>query len=131
MNPIRKAVGSLALLALAVAAPALAHPQLVQAAPSQASTASNVRAITLRFSERLIAPMSGFDVTIIAMPGMGHAMNGHPIKLPGVKATVAGDGKTLRAQFPRSLSPGTYVVNWHAVSVDTHRIAGKVTFTVR
>ena len=35
------------------------------------------------------------------------------------------------AQFPRSLRLGTYVVNWHAVSVDTHRISGKVTFTVR
>ena len=131
MNPIRKAVGSIALLALAVAAPALAHPQLLQAAPAQAATASNVRVISLRFSERLIAPMSGFDVTMIAMPNMSHTMNGHPIKLQGVKATVARDGKTLSAQFPRSLSPGTYVVNWHAVSVDTHRISGKVTFTVR
>ncbi len=131
MNPIRKAAGSLALFALAVAAPVLAHPRLLQAAPSQAATASNVRAISLRFSERLIAPMSGFDVSIIAMPGMGQAMNGHSDKLPGVKATVARDGKTLSAQFARSLKPGTYVVNWHAVSVDTHRISGKVNFTVR
>jgi methionine-rich copper-binding protein CopC len=89
---------------------------------------SNVRQVTLTFSERLLPNLSGFDLTMTGMPGMA---NHKPMKVTGFKITIGADGKTLVATLPRALPAGTYRIDWHAVSADTHRITGNVTFTVR
>ena len=113
---------------LTLAAPAFAHPKLLAANPASGGSASNVTQALLTFSEGLMAPLSGMDLTMTAMPGMA---NHQPMKVGGFKTSVGGDGKTLVAAFPRALPAGTYKLDWHVVSVDTHRVAGTLTFTVR
>jgi len=110
------------------AAPALAHPKIVAATPAEGASAAKVTQVSITFSEPLMAAMSGMDVVMTGMPGMtGH----EPMKMTGVKTSLAGDGVTLLAKLPRPLPAGTYEANWHVVSTDTHRVAGKLNFTVK
>lgn len=129
MKNLRGLALFLAASTFAVTAPALAHPRLLSATPANGSTASAVKRISLAFSEPLIARLSGVDLMMTGMPGAGHVR--HAMKINGVGVSVGGDGKTLNATMPRPLPAGTYDANWHAVSTDTHRMTGKVTFTVR
>lgn len=131
MNALRNTALSLALIGAAAATPALAHPRLLRAAPAQSSIASNVRNISLTFSERLIAPLSGFDMVMTRTPGAPNAASSRAAKVNGIKSLLARDGRTLNATLARPLPAGSYDVNWHAVSADTHRVTGKVSFTVR
>lgn len=117
-----------AALMLGIAAPALAHPKLVSATPAANTAVSSTNVITLSFSERLLPRLSGVEVTMIGMPGMA---NHAPMKIAGLKTAIGEDGKTLVTRFPRPLAAGTYKVDWHVVSADTHRINGSLTFTVR
>ncbi|MET0238531.1 MAG: copper resistance protein CopC, partial [Sphingobium sp.] len=41
------------------------------------------------------------------------------------------DGKTLTVTLPRALPVGTYKLDWHAVTADTHRIEGSYAFSVK
>ncbi|AMK21603.1 copper homeostasis periplasmic binding protein CopC [Sphingobium sp. TKS] len=131
MIPIRTIATSLAAIAVAAATPALAHPRLLRAVPTQSGTASNVREVRLTFSETLIAPLSGFDVVMTGMPTPSPSGKHIAMKVSGIRASLAPDRKTLRASLARPLPAGRYDVNWHAVSTDTHRISGKISFTVR
>lgn len=110
------------------AAPALAHPKIVSATPAEGAAAANVSQISITFSEPLVAAMSGVDVVMTGMPGMDHH---EPMKMTGVKTALAADKVTLVAKLPRVLPAGTYEANWHVVSTDTHRVAGKLNFTVK
>lgn len=123
------AFAALAAATLGLTAPAEAHPALVSSSPAAASTASGVKTVTLTFSETFMPQMSGMEIVMTGMPGMtGH----HPaMKMPGVKVAAGVDSKSLVAMLPRPLPAGTYDVNWHAVGSDTHRVAGKVSFSVR
>ena len=78
--------------------------------------------IQLVFSEALVAQFSGLDLTMTEMPGMKMG----PMKMNGVKATVGADGKTLVATLAKPLPVGTYKVDYHVVSADTHRIQGQL-----
>lgn len=131
MIPIRTIAASLAAIAVAAATPALAHPRLLRAVPAQSAIAGNVRAISLTFSEALIAPLSGFEVVMTSMPTASPTRHHAAMTVSGIRASLAPDRKTLRASLARPLSAGTYDVKWHAVSTDTHRVSGKVSFTVR
>ena len=117
-----------AVAGLALAAPALAHPKVVNADPADGATAAKVSKVSLTFSEPLIAQMSGIDVVMTGMPGMA---NHAPMKMTGVRVALGPDGKTLIATLARPLPAGTYDAAWHVVSTDTHRVAGKLSFTVR
>ncbi len=108
--------------------PALAHPEVLAAQPPEGTSASHVTQVTLTFSEPLVAAMSGVEVMMTGMPGMA---NHQPMKMTGVKTSLAADGVTLVARLPRALPVGTYEANWHVVSADTHRVAGKLTFSVK
>ena len=110
------------------AAPALAHPKIVSAQPAQGANAEKVTQVSITFSEPLVAAMSGMDVVMTGMPGMDHH---EPMKMTGVKTSLASDGVTLVAKLPRALPAGTYDANWHVVSADTHRVAGKLSFSVK
>lgn len=129
MKSLRVLALFLAASTLAVGAPVLAHPRLLSATPANGTTASAVNRIGLTFSEPLIVRLSGMDVVMTGMPGPSHARQA--MKIGGVRVSVGRDGKTLNAITARPLPAGTYDVNWHAVSIDTHRMTGKVTFTVR
>ncbi len=121
-------LSALAALSLGAAGPAFAHPKLVSSTPAAAATVSAPRQVTLTFSETLLPALSGAEVVMTGMPGM---KDHPPMKINGAKTSVAADGKTLQIAFGRPLGAGSYAVNWHAVSGDTHRVTGSVTFTVR
>ena len=91
---------SIAASALA-AGPAFAHAKLVSAAPAADAKASNVRTLSLNFSETLIEKMSGVEIVMTGMPGM---TNHAPMKVSGFKT---------------------------ALTADTHRIEGSYSFSVK
>jgi methionine-rich copper-binding protein CopC len=127
MLNIRNFVAGALVATAVIATPALAHPRLVTAAPDDKAVVAPTNRIAFTFSEQLVAAVSGMEVTMTGMPGMPN----HTMKMSGYKTTVSEDGKTLMATFGRPLMAGTYSVQWHVVSSDTHRITGTTTFTVR
>jgi len=129
MKVFRALAVALTALGLVSALPALAHPALVSSTPAAAAAASNVRTVTLTFNETFLPQMSGMEIVMTSMPGMeGH----HPaMKIGGVKVAAGPDRKLLIATLARPLPAGSYDVNWHAVGTDTHRVSGKVSFTVK
>lgn len=118
------ALAASALLASAV--PAAAHPRLVTATPAANATVAKPTQIVLAFSETLVAPLSGIELTMTGMPGMS---NHEPMPIRGFTTKV--DGRTLTAKLPRALPAGTYQLKWHVVAADQHRIENTYSFTVR
>lgn len=111
---------------LASATPAAAHPKLVTATPAANATVAKPTQIVLTFSEALVAPLSGIELTMTGMPGMAdHA----PMPIRGFTTKV--EGKTLTAKLPRALPTGSYQLKWHVVAADQHRLENTYSFTVR
>lgn len=106
--------------------PAAAHPRLVSATPAANASVAKPTQIVLTFSETLVAPLSGIELTMTAMPGMAN----HP-RMPIKGFTTKVEGRTLTAKLPRPLPAGSYELKWHVVAADQHRIANTYTFTVR
>lgn len=129
MSFVRKFAALTAAAGLVLTVPALAHTHVISSTPAAAATASNVRNVTITFSEPFMPALSGLEVVMTGMPGMaGH----HPaMKVNGIKVAPSSDRKSLVATLARPLPAGTYDVNWHAVGTDTHRMTGTVSFTVR
>lgn len=129
MKPFRSLAVIAVALGVASAIPAQAHPALVSSNPAGSTAASNVRTVTLTFNEAFMSQLSGLEIAMTGMPGMaGH----HPaMKVNGVKVASSADHKSLVATMARPLPSGAYEVNWHVVGDDTHRVSGKVGFTVR
>lgn len=118
----------LAALALISSGAALAHAKLVSSSPAADAKATNVKTISLSFSEGLIEKLSGVEIVMTGMPGMAdHA----PMKVSGFKTTLGADGKAMTIALPRPLPAGTYTLKWHAVTTDTHRIEGSYNFSVK
>ena len=120
-------VSVLAIVALAGGV-AQAHPRLVTSSPRANTSVPAVDRVSLTFSERLLAPMSGGD---IVMTGRSGAARVPPMKVAGFKPSVGPDGKTLQLVGATRLAKGNYQVKWHAVAADTHRVAGVLAFQVR
>ena len=120
-------VSALAIVALAGGV-AQAHPRLVTSSPHANASVPVVDRISLTFSERLLAPMSGGD---IVMTGQSGAARAKPMKVAGFKPSVGPDGKTLQLTGASRLAKGNYQVKWHAVAADTHRVVGVLAFQVR
>jgi hypothetical protein len=122
----------LAILAALAAATALlpsaawAHPRLVSASPAANAAVAKPTRLTLTFSETLVAPLSGIELTMTGMPGMA---NHAPMPIRGFTSQVA--GKTITVTLPRALPAGSYELKWHAVAADQHRIEDRYSFTVR
>jgi copper resistance protein C len=124
----RKTVFAVAMAASVLTATAAqAHSKLNSATPAANAVVAAPTRIQLLFSEALVAQFSGIDLTMTEMPGMKMG----PMKINGVKATVGADGKTLVATLAKPLAVGTYKVDYHVVSTDTHRIQGSYTFKVQ
>lgn len=104
----------------AFAVPAWAHAFLDHATPGVGSTIQGSPGqLSLSFTQSIVASFSGVTVTTAE----GGAV-------PTGKAVVdASDPATLHVSIGK-LKPGTYVVNWHVVSVDTHHTSGAYKFTV-
>ena len=124
-----KALGVVAALSigLLLSTAAQAHPKLLSSTPVDGATVAAPAKIELNFSEKLTTQFSGAKLIMTEMPGMSaHS----PM---GVKASVAGsaDPKMMVITPAATLTPGTYQVEWRAVSSDTHPITGTVTFKVK
>lgn len=108
---------------LSVAGVAQAHPRLVSASPVPNATIVAPSRLTLNFSEGLVGPLSGGEL---------YASQGNrPMRVNGVRATLAPNGKTLVFAAGRRLARGAYRLDWHAVSVDTHHVHGTLAFNVK
>ena len=120
---------SMALIAaLAISVVAQAHPRLLGSTPAANTAAVAPTFVKLTFSERLVGKMTAADLFMTGMKGMAR----HPaMKVGGVRAALGADGKTLVLSTGKPLPAGTYQVNWHAVSMDTHRVQGSFSFTVK
>jgi methionine-rich copper-binding protein CopC len=110
---------SLAAAALTLCAtPAFAHAFLEHASPGAgAALAAPPKQLALSFTEKLEPHFSGVTVT---------DTDGHDEEAAG--AVIDGTSVTVAL---KPLTPGTYHVAWHAVSVDTHRTDGAYSFTVK
>ena len=109
-----------ALLLAAAASPAFAHALLRKAVPGVGSTVHTPPAtVTLTFSEGVEPTFS----TIAVTDATGARFDS------GDPQTAPGDAKTLIVAL-KKLPAGSYTVEWHATSVDTHKTEGKFTFAV-
>jgi methionine-rich copper-binding protein CopC len=105
------------LLALMLPVAASAHAMLQRATPSaDAIVHGSPALVNLEFSDQLEPSFSSLTVT----DDSGHAVTNGDASISGTMMT---------AKLNR-LHPGRYHVQWHAVSIDTHRTEGAYSFTV-
>ena len=111
----------IALIAtLALTAPAGAHAFLDHAEPPVGSVMQKApRQLSLWFTEDLEPAFSGVTVT----DAQGHSVNAG-------KAQVDPHNRKLMHVPLKTFDPGSYRVNWHVLSVDTHRTQGNYSLTV-
>ena len=127
---MRKAVFPLlAAILFANGGVALADARLMTAKPADGATATNVRALSLSFSEPVVDKASGIDLVMTSMPGMaGH----QPMKVSGFQTVLSADGRVLSVALPRALPAGTYSLGWHVVAANGGaKSEGKTVFSVR
>ena len=106
-----------ALLTVVLGAGAEAHAFLDHAEPRVGSTvATATRALSLSFTQKLEPAFSSVEVS---------DANGMRVDLG--KPSIS--GSVMRVGL-KPLSPGTYRVRWHVLSVDTHTTEGSFTFQV-
>ncbi|MET0366049.1 MAG: copper homeostasis periplasmic binding protein CopC [Sphingobium sp.] len=122
------ATSALAALALMGSSAAFAHAKLVGSSPAADAKASNVKTLSLTFSEGLVEKLSGVEIVMTGMPGMS---NHAPMKVAGFKTALGADGKTMTVTLPRALPVGSYELKYHVVTADTHRIEGGYSFSVK
>jgi methionine-rich copper-binding protein CopC len=104
-----------AVALLSIAGAATAHPKLLSVTPAANAAVVAPAHIELHFSEKLMPAFS---------PGMG------AMKMASATA-VAADGKTLVVTPKTRLVRGRYIIDWHVVSTDTHKVGGRTAFAVK
>ena len=105
------------LLAVFTATPAFAHARLVKSQPLEGARVKSPTRIVLSFSEALEPAFSG----ALLMDKDGRNLSGEPVKVSGRVITLK----------PGHLEPGDYIVSWHSVGHDAHRLEGRLHFRVR
>lgn len=111
---------------LALPGVAMAHPKLLSSTPAANAAVVKPTSLKLSFSETLVGPLSGIELTMTGMPGMAD----HP-PMPIKGFTTKAVGKDLVITLPRPLPAGSYTLKWHVVAADQHRIEGSFAFSVR
>jgi methionine-rich copper-binding protein CopC len=105
------------LAVLAVFSSAWAHAELLDAVPAAGSTVDVPPSeIRLTFSETLVE-------------GSRVALHGEQFRAVANVTTIIA-GSQMRGLLSTTLEPGTYTVEWTAVSLDTHMVSGSYPFTV-
>lgn len=122
---LRLSVATLAA-ALLIVTGAEAHPRLTGATPAPNAVVAAPARLELHFSEKLMPTFSGMEVSMTSMPGM---KMGSPMKM-AVTTTVSPDGTTLIGVPEKQLPAGSYRLDYHVVSADTHRIHAGYAFSV-
>ena len=108
-----------AMLLAAAVPPAFAHALLRKAIPAVGATVHAApTTVTLTFSEGVEPSFS----TISVVDAKGARVD--------TGAPHNGVIKKILIVGLQPLAAGTYTVEWHATSVDTHKTEGKFTFTV-
>lgn len=117
---IKKTLTTVALLAsLFGASAAFAHAHLKSATPAADSSVAAPADVRLTFTEGVEATFTKVSLS----------KDGTEVAIKGL-ATEGAD-KTLLVVTPAApLTAGTYKVEWHAVSVDTHKSEGTYSFKV-
>lgn len=117
---IKKALTAAALLgSLLVASSALAHAHLKGQTPAADSTVKAPAELSLMFSEGVEADFSKVTIT----------RDGADVLVKSL-VTQGGDKKTLIVTPAVPLTAGEYKVEWHVVSIDTHKSEGAYSFKV-
>ncbi len=111
------AVAALAGPLLLIAFDAQAHAHLVKATPAADASVSAPATVRLQFSEKLAPKFSGASVM---------TANGKPVP---ARASVS--ARTVNVTPRTRLTSGGYMVMWHVVSADGHKMKGEYNFTVR
>ena len=105
------------LIALIANGGAHAHAMLASASPPVGgSVGAAPRQVTLSFTQGLEQAFSSVQVT-----------DSKGARVDAGKAQVSGSTMTVGL---KALSPGTYRVHWHVLSVDTHKTEGSFSFRV-
>jgi len=118
----------LAAAALTLSVPALAHVKIASASPAQGSTANAPKTVVLNFSDSVLPAKTSVQLIMTAMPG--HANHGEmPIR--NFVPVWSNGNKTLTLNLRQPLRTGTYEARWQSAGADGHKMAGKITFTVK
>ncbi|MBS0199188.1 MAG: copper homeostasis periplasmic binding protein CopC [Proteobacteria bacterium] len=121
-SPLRGLVAALAFFASAAA---FAHPKVVSTTPANHAEVAAPTSVSITFSETLL-PVSGAELVMTKMPGMTMP----PMKIK-VAAKLSTDAKSLVLTPAKPLGTGSYRVDWHVVSTDTHAVKGSFDFIVK
>lgn len=107
-----------ALLAFTISTSVFAHAHLKSASPAPKSVVHAIpKEIGIDFTEELEPKFSSIEVTDAAGTRFDQ----------GDVYVAPKDAKHLAVSL-KPLKPGTYTVNWHATSTDTHKTEGSYTF---
>lgn len=110
------------LVSTLVAPAAWAHAHLTHQYPAaNAAVEAALQVITLNFSEGIEPGFSGVTLT---------GAKQEIIKTQKAKRNEQ-DEKQLIVPLDQPMTPGTYTVDWHVVSVDGHKTKGQYTFSVK
>lgn len=120
----KQALSCLPLLACLVTTAAFAHAHLESQLPAADSEVTTPKELRLTFSEGL---EEKFTKVAISLDGPGQ---GTEIIQTQSVTTDPADKKVLIVVPAMPLAPGKYKVEWHAVSVDTHKSEGSYRFQV-
>ncbi len=105
---------------LAGAGTVSAHAELISSSPAnQELLATSPTEIALQFTEA-VDPIEPAIRLVDA--------NGDDVAIASVDQSAGAD--RMRATIPSTLDDGTYVIAWQALSADSHRIRGSITFSV-
>jgi methionine-rich copper-binding protein CopC len=109
-----------AVLALSGAGAAFAHAQLKTATPAvNGAVAAAPSEVTLNFSEKLESAFS----TVIVRDAVGK-------RVDKADAQVDKGDRTIMRVALDPLTPGVYIVEWRALTADTHKTEGAFVFRV-
>jgi methionine-rich copper-binding protein CopC len=98
-----------------------AHPKMNMSAPAPGATVTTPPGvIKMGFSESLVGRFTGLELT---------DSKGKQVQM-GQASLDPHDNTKFAVPVKQRLTPGMYKVSWHAVSTDTHRVAGNYTFKV-
>ncbi|KPU59965.1 copC domain protein [Pseudomonas fluorescens] len=117
---LKKTLTVAALLgSLLAASSVFAHAHLKSQTPAADSTVTAPTELRLEFSEGVEASFTKVTLT----------RDGAPVAVKTL-TTEGSDKKTLIVTTAAPLTAGAYKVEWHAVSVDTHKSEGAYAFKV-
>ncbi len=122
---MKRLLGGAALVVIAVlvtATPAFAHAELESTSPESGAdlpAGQPPDSVSMTFSEGVQLPENAVQL-----------LNSDGQTVSGVGKAQHGDSDSVVTTALPALDDGTYVVDWHVVSVDSHPIDGAFTFNV-